>query len=82
MNLDREFYIVISELPNCSSLVLETETWRMSREQTEEDLRHGQFGTVHHVITFNPVEHTCREVTDEFEYIIRECNALIERNRS
>jgi hypothetical protein len=85
VNLDRDFYLVISELSGSDGptvLILETELSRMDRKTVTEDLRHGQFGIVRAVIELNPLEYTCRDATDDFQDIIEETNAVIERHRA
>ncbi|MET3995001.1 hypothetical protein ABID65_006667 [Bradyrhizobium sp. S3.9.2] len=70
MKLDRMLYLVISD--HCGHhhrgpIIYEIEPDNMDRSSVAEDISHGQYGRVLHVIELNPAEGICREVTNDFQ---------------
>jgi hypothetical protein len=65
MVLDRMFYLVISERRD-GPIIYEIEPSRMDMSSVAKDIRDKQYGQVMHVIEFNPIEHICKDVTNDF----------------
>lgn len=65
MNLDRMMYLVISDHKD-GPIIWEVQLHRMDRLIVFGDIGHGQYGDVLHVLEINPVEGTCRDVSEDF----------------
>jgi hypothetical protein len=83
VKLDRDRFLVISDLDGPTILEVD-DIDRMDAVSVTKDILTGQFGDVIAVIEFNPAEHTCRDVTHDFQTAIddhREAAANARRER-
>jgi hypothetical protein len=71
MNLDRDMHLVVVGHKN-GPYIPETDIARTSIKIVTEDLRCGQYDDVLAVIQVNPVEHTARDCTHDFQTVIDE----------
>lgn len=82
LSLDRDFVVVICDHKDGPFIPEVQDLNRATRAMVERDIADCQFVDVLAVIELNPVEHTCREVTHDYEQTIREARALLERCRA
>lgn len=61
---DRMIYLVVSAHKD-GALLPERSVCDLNRATTIRDIADGQFGEVEQVLELNPVEGTCRDVTDD-----------------
>lgn len=67
--LDQTMYLVVSERPE-GPIIYEIELRDMGLVKVTQDIMHGQYGPVLHVIEIDPVRHICNEVTHVFKEVI------------
>jgi len=81
LRLDRDFTIVICDHKDGPFIPEVQDLGRASAEMVRKDIADCQYTDVLAVIEFNPKEFTCREVTHDYQAIIDDARALLERCR-
>jgi hypothetical protein len=66
MNLDRQSFLIFEADRAGNIWIAEREWADMDKQTTLEDVASGQFSDLVSVIEFNAVEHTSRDVTEDF----------------
>ena len=81
LRLDRDFVICICDHKDGPFIPEVQDLSRATREMVERDIADCQYTEILAVIEFNPKEFTCREVTHDYQEIIDNARALLERCR-
>ena len=81
LKLDRDFVVVICDHKDGPFIPEVQDLSRATREMVARDIADCQYTEILAVIELNPVEHTCREVTHDYQETINEARALLERCR-
>jgi len=82
LRLDRDFVIVICDHKDGPFIPEVQDLGRACAAMVAKDIADCQYTDVLAVIEFNPKEFTAREVTHDYEAIIEEARALLERCRA
>lgn len=70
MTLDQTMYLVISARKD-GPIIYEIELADMGLSTVAKDIHHGQYGAVLAVIEINPSLHICRDVTHDFDPLLK-----------
>ena len=70
LNLDQMIYIVISDSRSGGLFINEVTLDQSRCAVVARDIRDGQYADIAAVLELNPVEHICRDATDEFRAVI------------
>jgi hypothetical protein len=81
LRLDRDFTIVICDHKDGPFIPEISDLDRTRAAMVAKDIADCQYTDVLAVIEFNPKEFTCREVTHDYQEIIDDARALLERCR-